>query len=53
MAHQCGTSGRRVRSDGGSEAVGAMLRGELGAGGGSGSGSGVDEKMFSPGFRQM
>ena len=32
MARQCGTSGRWVRSDGGSEAVGAMLRGELGAG---------------------
>ena len=32
MAHQCGISGRQVRSDGGSEAVGAMLRGEPGAG---------------------
>jgi len=39
MARQRGTSGRWVGSSGRSEAVGAMLRGELGAGGGSESGS--------------
>jgi len=38
MARQCGTSGRRVRSDGGSGEVGA--RGEPGVGGGRGSGRG-------------
>jgi len=32
VACQCGTSGRRVGSSGGSEVVGAMLRGDPGAG---------------------
>ena len=40
MARQRGTSGRRVRSNGGLGAVGVTSRGEPGAGGGSGSGSG-------------
>ena len=51
MAHQHGTSGRWVGSNGGSEAVGAMLRGEPGVGGRSGSGRGSgDETLHALGL---
>jgi len=48
MAHQCGTSGRQVGSNGRSEVVGATLRGEPGAGGRSGRGSGRGSPYNTP-----
>jgi len=51
VACQCGTSGKQVRSNGGSEVVGATLRGKPGVGGGNRSGGGRGNGRGSP-YRQ-